>query len=267
MATWAVGDIHGCYDSLIKLLEKIEFNPSKDKLWLTGDIINRGSDSIKVLKYIYSIRDSIVMILGNHEIGLIEAYYDTGKIKSDTKEILSIDGIDEIIFWLRYQKIFYSDKKLGFCIAHAGVSPMFTLSMAKEYSKRVEKKLQSDNPKEWLFDVLKRDSSIFSLDLNELELDKYIIDSFIKMRFCDDNATFEFKEKGKPDLDSNGSLMPWFKVPKRKEIKHKIIFGHWATLGYYEDKNVCCIDSSCAWGISLSAYSLDDKKLISIACS
>lgn len=267
MATWAIGDIHGCYNSLIELLKKIEFDPSKDKLWLTGDIINRGSDSIKTLEYIYSIKDSIIMILGNHEISLIEGYYGLRKPKNDIREILLMDNIDEIILWLRFQRVFYRDKKLGYCIAHAGVSTDFTLSMAKKNAKLVHKRLREYDPRSWLIETSKREVNKFSENLSDIDLEVYTLNSFTKMRFCNNEAILDFKEKGDPySLTLKHSLIPWFRHPLRKNIKLKIIFGHWATLGFYEDENVCCIDSSCVWGIVLSAYNLENQEIISVEC-
>ncbi len=267
MATWAIGDIHGCYDILMELLEKIKFNPSEDKLWLTGDIINRGNDSIKTLEYIYSIKDSVIMILGNHEISLIEGYYGLRKPKNDMREILLMDNIDEIILWLRFQRIFYKDEKLGYCISHAGLSPDFTLSLAKKNAKNIHKRLREDNPINWLIKIGKKEVNKFSENLSDIDSEAYTLNSFTKMRFCDDQGYLNFQEKGDPYcVTQKHSLFPWFKHPLRKDIKLKIIFGHWATLGFYEDNNVCCIDSSCIWGIALSAYSLDNQNIVSVDC-
>ncbi|SHO81518.1 Bis(5'-nucleosyl)-tetraphosphatase, symmetrical [hydrothermal vent metagenome] len=268
MAVWAIGDIHGCYSSFKKLLEKIEFNPSKDKLWLSGDIVNRGKESLRTIEYIYSIRESVIMVLGNHDISLINAYFGLKKPSSYTKPILESKNAKIYIDWLRNQKFLHISKKYKHTISHAGISPEFDLNMAQKYASSLELKLRSDDAKEWLEAISKIKVDKFDNSLSKLEKDKYILDSFISMRYCYHDNRLNFKNKvGLEDLKDK-ELIPWFKTPTRKKIDYKILFGHWSTLGYYNNKDVCCIDSSCVWGERLTAYRVDkNNKIVNIECN
>jgi len=266
MAIWAIGDIHGCYGSFQKLLEKIDFNPSKDKLWLTGDIINRGENSLATIEYIYSMKDSIIMVLGNHDISLINAYFGIKKPNSYTKPILESPKADIYINWLRNQKLLHIDKKHKHIISHAGVSPQFDIDMAKKYASRVEDKLRSKNPKEWLEAISKIRVDKFDKSLSNIEKDKYILDSFTIMRYCYNDNRLEFKNKASLNSIVGTELNTWFNCKNRKKINYKILFGHWSTLGYYDNGDICCLDSSCVWGGRLSAYRVDKKsKIVSVA--
>ncbi len=265
MAIWAIGDIHGCYTSFKNLLDKINFNPSKDKLWLCGDIINRGEDSLKTMEYIYSIRESVIMILGNHDISLISVYFGLKKPSSYTKPILDSPKVDIYINWLRNQKFLHVDKKYKHIISHAGISPQFDLNMAQEYASNLELKLSSNNAKEWLESMSKIKIDKFDDSLSTIEKEKYILDSFTVMRYCYDDNRLEFKNKGSLKSVAGTGLIPWFKSPNRKKINYKILFGHWSTLGYYNNAEICCIDSSCVWGGKLTAYRVDkDNRVVSV---
>ena len=142
MAVWAIGDIQGCYKSFMELLEKIAFNPTQDRLWIAGDLVNRGEGSLETLEYLYSIKESVDIILGNHDITLIAAYYGIKKSNPTIDPILESPEAEKLINWLRGQKFLHVDYQLGFCMSHAGISPEFYLGMALKYSKRIEEKLQ-----------------------------------------------------------------------------------------------------------------------------
>ena len=150
MAVWAIGDIQGCYNSLRALLEKIDFDPSKDKLWIAGDLVNRGEGSLETLEYLYGIKESVEIVLGNHDITLIAAYYGIKKSNPTIDPILESPEAEKLIDWLRGQKFLHVDYELGFCMAHAGISPEFDLGMAMMYAKNVEEKLQSEHAAAWL---------------------------------------------------------------------------------------------------------------------
>jgi bis(5'-nucleosyl)-tetraphosphatase (symmetrical) len=263
MAVWAIGDIQGCYDSLMRLLKKIEFNPKKDKLWIAGDLVNRGDKSLEVLEYLYSIQDSIKVVLGNHDIALIATYYGIKKPNSTIKPILQSPRAKELIDWLRFQPFLVWSFKLDYMMAHAGISPQFDFGMAVEYASRIEKKLQSKNPEPWLRDMFNRSSDIFDKNASPLDIDKYILSSFTRMRFCrSEDGSLDFFQKGKPK-HSKG-LVPWFECPSRRPTTLKVVFGHWSTLGYWYDGNVLCLDTGCVWGRELTAVRLDKKTPVPI---
>ena len=269
MAVWAIGDIQGCNDSLQQLLSKINFNPNKDTLWIAGDLVNRGSQSLEVLEYLYSIRKSIQVVLGNHDITLIAAYYGIKKSNETLDPILNSPKAAKLINWLRGQKFLHVDYTLGYCMSHAGISPEFDLGMALEYAKRVEERLQRDDVEIWLKQMFKHGIERFNRDASAIDIDRYIVSSFIRMRFCHKDHRLDFDQKGAPTkfLREKG-LKPWFESKSRKDIDLKIIFGHWSTLGLYCDEYVLSLDTGCLWGGELTAARIDSKvlKIVSVSC-
>jgi len=258
---WAIGDIQGCFKSFQALLKKIDFNPKKDRLWIAGDLVNRGENSLDTLLYLYSIKDSINVVLGNHDIALIASYYGIKKSNSSLDPILDHPKAKELIDWLRSMKFLHSSNKLGYCMSHAGISPLYTLKEAKKASKSLEKSLGGDSAKEWLEEILNPKTK---------NTQHYALSSFIRMRFCDKDGNFDFNQKGSPDsLEAEKEyLNPWFECPIRKDIKLKTIFGHWSTLGLHIDKNVCGIDTGCVWGGKLTAIRIDNgsEDVVEVEC-
>jgi bis(5'-nucleosyl)-tetraphosphatase (symmetrical) len=271
MAVWAIGDIQGCFDALKALLKKIEFNPEVDELWIAGDLVNRGNKSLETLNYLYSIRDSIKVVLGNHDIALIATYAGIKKPNKTIQPILDAPNAKELITWLRNQPFLYIDYKLGYAMAHAGVSPQFDLGMAITHASRIEKKLRGRNYKAWLKHMYKTSSNKFNAKASSLDIEKYILNSFISMRFCENDGRLNFKQKGEPlalKVDIKG-LKPWFACPTRYSTTLKIVFGHWSTLGYYYDGKVLSLDTGCVWGKKLTCAKIDIEKplIVQINCS
>ncbi len=269
MAVWAIGDIQGCYKSFRELLTKISFDPNKDRLWVAGDLVNRGEGSLETLEYLYNIRESVEIVLGNHDIALIAAYYGIKKSNHTIDPILNSPDAKKLIVWLREQKFLHVDHQLGYCMSHAGISPEFDLGMAIRYAKRVEDKLQSDHAEVWLKKMFKSGIDRFDRESSKIDIDRYIVSAFTRMRFCYKDDRLDFDQKGAPTeaLKVKG-LKPWFESENRKDIDMKIIFGHWSTLGLYEDECVLGLDTGCLWGGELTAARIDKDKveIISVAC-
>ena len=270
MAVWAIGDIQGCFDSFEELLKKINFNPEVDELWVAGDLVNRGDKSLETLNYLYSIKDSVQIILGNHDIALIAAYAGVKKSNETIQAILDAPNASELIHWLRHQPFFHWDFKLGYCMAHAGVSPQFDFGMARTHAARIEKKLQGRNYKAWLKHMFKKSSNKFNAKASSLDIEKYILSSFTAMRFCEDDGRLDFKQKGTPTEYKvlKKGLKPWFACPTRRSTSLKIVFGHWSTLGYYQDSNVLALDTGCLWGKALTVARLDTEEpiIVQVQC-
>jgi len=269
VAVWAVGDIQGCYRSFRELLTKISFDPSKDRLWIAGDLVNRGEGSLETLEYLYSIRESVEIVLGNHDITLIAAYYGIKKSNPTIDPILNSPNAAKLIDWLREQKFLHVDHQLGFCMAHAGISPEFDLGMAIRYARRVEEKLQSEHAEVWLEKMFKSGIDRFNRDSSKIDIDRYIVSAFTRMRFCYKDHRLDFNQKGAPTVALRvKGLKPWFKSKNRKPIELKIIFGHWSTLGLYEDNNVLGLDTGCLWGGQLTAARIDraEVEIVSVEC-
>jgi len=269
MAVWAVGDIQGCYGAFRALLEKISFDPDRDRLWLAGDLVNRGEGSLETLEYLYSIRRSVEIVLGNHDIILIAVYYGIKKSNPTIDPVFSSPNAEKLINWLRGQKFIHVDHQLGYCMVHAGISPEFDLDMAIRYAKKAEVKLQGDDVQVWLDGMFKNSIDRFSEDSNEKDRDRYIVSTFTRMRYCYKDRRLDFDQKGPPTKAvRRKGLKPWFECETRKPIGLKIIFGHWSTLGFYEDENVLALDTGCLWGGSLTAarIDLDEPRTVSVKC-
>ena len=270
MAVWAIGDIQGCYNALKALLEKIEFDQTKDRLWIAGDLVNRGEGSLETLEYLYSIKENVEIVLGNHDISLIAAYYGIKKSNPTIDPILESPEAKKLIDWLRGQKFLHVDYQLGYCMAHAGISPEFDLGMAMMYAKSVEEKLQSDHADVWLEQMLKQGSNRFDRKASLIDIDRYIVSAFTRMRFCYGDHRLDFDQKGPPtDALREKELKPWFECEYRKDIDLRIIMGHWSTLGLYQDEHVLALDTGCVWGGRLTAARIDsdEVQIVSVECS
>lgn len=268
MATYAIGDIQGCLEPLQCLLKKINFNPAKDKLWLAGDVINRGPDSLATLRLLYKLRDSITLVLGNHDLHFIAVYYGLRKAgKNDTLEplLLAPDRAD-LIYWLRQQKLVHHDAQLNFTMVHAGIPPQWSLGDALARAREVETVLQSSSPELLLENMYGNSPARWSDELQGAERLRVITNYFTRMRFCSAQGELELETKESADAAPTG-FAPWFSLSGRKMRNHKIIFGHWAALeGQANTKNIYALDTGCVWGGELTALRLEDEVLFSCNC-
>jgi len=269
MAVWAIGDIQGCYDALQQMLQKIQFDERYDTLWLAGDLVNRGKKSLEVLEYLHSIKKNVRVVLGNHDLTLIAAYYGIKKSNPTIDTILSSPNAPKLIKWLRGQKFLHVDYRLGYCMSHAGISPEFDLGMALQYAKHIEERLQSEDVEAWLQAMFKHGIERFDRDSAPIDIDRYIVSSFTRMRYCYKDHRLDFEQKGAPTdkLRAKG-LKPWFECENRKSIDLKIIFGHWSTLGFHQDENVLALDTGCLWGGKLTAARIDtdEVEIMQVEC-
>ena len=271
MAIYAIGDIQGCYDSLQYLLEKLNFTPENDQLWLVGDLVNRGKKSLKTVKFVKSLGDSAITVLGNHDISLLAMHYGSLPASPTLKKFLNSKHCDELIDWLRMRPVFHVDESLGVCMAHAGISPHWTLQQATGFAKEIEAHLRSDNVGSWLKQVYGNKPNLWRNDLTSFDRQRYILNAFMRMRYCNvKDGSLDFKLNGVPKIKNPKSAkqVPWFLLKERKNIPLRIIFGHWSSLGYYHDDNVTSLDTGCVWGRQLTAIRLDDSTmpLVSQTC-
>jgi bis(5'-nucleosyl)-tetraphosphatase (symmetrical) len=268
MATYAIGDIQGCLEPLQCLLKKIAFNPAKDKLWLAGDLINRGPNTLATLRYLYKLRDSITIVLGNHDLHFIAVYYGQRKQgKNDTlSELLRAPDCADLVYWLRQQKLVHHDSELAFTMVHAGIPPQWNLPEALARAAEVEVVLQSDAPEEFLAGMYGNSPSRWNYDLVGIERLRVITNYFTRMRFCSASGELELQTKESADAAPAG-FSPWFSFLNRKMRSDKIIFGHWAALeGNTKTNNIYALDTGCVWGGSLTALCLEDETYFSCNC-
>lgn len=270
MPTYAIGDIQGCCDEFESLLDRLQFDPSRDRLWLVGDLVNRGPRSLDVLRKVEALGDSAITVLGNHDMHLLAVVLAGEKRKSkDTlDDILKAPDRDELMHWLRHRPMLHHDATLACTMIHAGLAPQWDLTTAQACARELEAALRDDKACVELFKHMYGDKPTrWSDDLRGYERLRFITNCLARLRYCRSDGQLDMKFKGTPD-QAPKDLVPWFKAPGRKTRQHRIVFGHWSALGYYEGDNVTAIDTGCVWGSKLCAVRLDGRaEPIMIPCS
>lgn len=262
MAVYVIGDIQGCYDDLRRLLDKIEYDPQKDKLWFAGDLVNRGPGSLEVLRFVRGLGDRAITVLGNHDLHLLAvAQGNTRHLGKDhtLDSILQAYDRDQLIDWLRHQPLLHHSAKLGYTMVHAGLPPQWDIPTALRLSGEVEAVLRSSQYPELLDQMYGNEPVCWSDSLSGYDRLRFIINAFTRLRFCDSKGNMAMREKGPPGSQKKPYL-PWFKAPGRKSQHQRIIFGHWSTLGYLHIDNVWSLDTGCLWGGKLTAIRLKKRK-------
>lgn len=272
MAVYAVGDIQGCYAELMALLEKVQFDESSDQLWLTGDLVNRGPESLRVLRFVRELNErrpqTAITVLGNHDLHLLAVAAGEGRQhRSDTlDEILAAPDRDELLDWLRHQPLLHHDERLNITLVHAGLPPQWSLAEAQKYAAEVEAALRSDNHQTFFSHMYGNHPDCWGESLAGWERLRFITNCFTRLRYCDENGKLDMQAKGAPGSQPAGYL-PWFETDQRKTKHERIVFGHWSTLGLYQRDNVVSLDTGCLWGGELTAMRLEDGSIHCVKCS
>ncbi|WP_313210127.1 symmetrical bis(5'-nucleosyl)-tetraphosphatase [Stenotrophomonas sp.] len=263
MSVWAIGDLQGCYDVTQRLLEKIKFDPAVDKLWFCGDLVNRGGQSLETLRLVHSLRESSVIVLGNHDLSLLAVGARTEeeqrKVNPDLLRIVQAEDRDELLEWLRLQKLAHVDRELGWMMIHAGLAPKWTTQLAEKHAREVEQQLHGSGYRK-LFRNMYGDKPSWSPGLAGYDRSRAIINLFTRMRYCTPRGRIGIEDKGTPGTQEQG-LYPWFEVPGRAERDLKIVCGHWSALGLTITQGVHAIDTGAVWGGKLTALQLDTEEL------
>jgi bis(5'-nucleosyl)-tetraphosphatase (symmetrical) len=254
---YVIGDVQGCFDSLKGLLKKISFNKDRDRIYFLGDVVNRGNKSLEMLRFIYSYKDNIDMVLGNHDFHLLVCELTSRKPnKKDTFfEIFNADDKKNLLNYLINRPLFIEYKNS--LLVHAGIPPQWDKSDVKKNTKIVHQKLRSKDPKEFLSIMYKNEPSLWTKKLTIEENCRYTINALMRMRFCKSNGKLEFNHKNIKNQPLG--YKPWFLHSNRKLKDIDIFFGHWSTLKGFNTKHVYAMDHGCIWGGHLSAMRLDDK--------
>lgn len=267
MATYAIGDIQGCYDALRRLLDVCAFDPAHDRLWLVGDLVNRGPKSLKTLRYIKSLGSAAQTVLGNHDLYLLMVAEGGAKFrgKDDTIQgILDAKDRDELLDWLRHQPLCYTEGE--FCMVHAGLLPQWTAAQASALSREVEAALQGDAYREFVLNLWGSEPAGWSDELTGWQRLRVIVNAMTRMRFCTPDGIMEFKTKGELVNAPPGHL-PWFDAPNRQSADSVLVTGHWSALGLQVTPNRLALDSGCLWGGHLTALRLEDRQVFQVDCS
>jgi len=268
MATYAVGDVQGCFGALQCLLETADFNPQQDKLWFAGDLVNRGPQSLETLRFVISLGDSAVTVLGNHDLHLLAVVYGASKTRAkDTlNNILSAPDRDELITWLRRQKLLHVSADQQYLLSHAGLPPIWTCEQALGYASEIETLLQSDAINKYLHSMYGNSPDQWDNKLTGPERWRLITNYFTRMRFCNAAGRLELSCKLGPDQPPAG-FRAWFHYPNQLQSQQKILFGHWATLNGITGNPQCiALDTGCVWGRQLSMLRLDDQQWYRCDC-
>lgn len=269
MATYAVGDLQGCLEALQCLLKQVAFDPAKDRLWLVGDLVNRGPQSLETLRFLYSIRESLVCVLGNHDLHLLAAGQNIERLKKgDTlREIIEAPDCAELLDWLRQQKLMHYDEQRNVALVHAGIPPQWSLRKALKCAAEVETALRDDNLfPPYLDGMYGNDPAKWDNDLKGVTRLRVITNYFTRMRFCTAEGKLDLKSKEGLDSAPAG-YKPWFQHKERKARDLKIIFGHWAALeGNVDAPGIFALDTGCVWGGALTLMNVDSLERLSCNC-
>ena len=266
MATYAIGDIQGCYDSFMRLLESFHFNPASDKLWLVGDLVNRGPRSLDTLRFVRDQGEAAVTVLGNHDLTLLIIAAGFRKAdKHDTlEEILQAPDCDELLNWLRSRKLCHHEA--GYFMVHAGLLPQWTVDQASLLAREVEKALTQPDWREFLANMWGNKPVQWDDHLEGWPRLRAIVNGMTRLRFCTAQGEMDFMSKGEL-VDTPAGYMPWFDVPWRKSADTTLVTGHWSALGLKVSHNLLALDSGCLWGGKLTAIRLEDRKIFQVDCA
>lgn len=266
MATYAIGDIQGCYKTLRALLHEIHFNPQHDNLWLVGDVINRGMGSLAVLQYLYDIQDRITLVLGNHDLHLIAVASNAAPLKkADTfSDILDDPKAELLCTWLRQQPLLHYDHHYNALMTHAGLYPLWDLATAQGLAREVENLLQGDQYVDFLKVLYGNEPNLWHKNLSGFERARFIVNALTRMRVVSPEGHLELNYAG--DLTHcPAGFLPWFQLPSLLDPKTRIIFGHWAQcvlpIPY---QNLYQLDTGCVWGKQLTALRLEDDRVFGV---
>lgn len=259
MTTWAIGDVQGCIEPLQRLLDALKFDPARDRLWFTGDLVNRGGQSLEVLRLVHSLDASVTCVLGNHDLSLLaiadREEKDQKRVNPDLQRVLFAEDREPLIDWLRARPLMHVDEEVGFAMVHAGLAPKWTLRIALKRAREVEQKLRGEGRRRVLRQMYGNKPAAWAPSLDGIDRLRAIINVTTRLRFCDARGRMSFEDKGPPGSQKPG-LYPWYEVPGHAARELPVVFGHWSALGLFRGLGVYGIDTGCVWGGPLTALEL-----------
>ncbi|WP_299019334.1 symmetrical bis(5'-nucleosyl)-tetraphosphatase [uncultured Photobacterium sp.] len=268
MSTYLVGDIQGCLDDLHFLLGQANFNPEHDELWLSGDLVARGPQSLETLRFVKSLGAKATTVLGNHDLHLLTVAQGLAKVKNRDKiqPILDAPDRDDLLDWLRNQPLLAEHPHHPFVMTHAGIPPQWDLPTARKQASLVESCLRSNDYVWLLKNMYGNGPDLWTDELEGIEQYRYTINALTRMRFCHPNGRLDMECKLSPDNLKTKPLKPWFELSRTKPLEKKVIFGHWAALMGHEDEQVIGLDTGCVWGNSMTLLRWEDGARFEKAC-
>lgn len=259
MTIYAIGDIQGCFSELKQLLKKIDFSHHKDQLWFTGDLVNRGPDSLATLRFVKALGENAITVLGNHDLHMLAVLYgfEKQRPKDTFDEIIHAPDKNELIQWIIHQPLMHIDESVNAVLVHAGIYPGWSIPKAAELAREVETVLQSEKLTEFLQNMYGNKPKNWKDSLQGWERLRFITNCFTRMRYCHEDLALDLKYNGKPGKQP-AHLQPWLNFLNEEQKQHRILFGHWSTLGQSKIENVFALDSGCLWGGELTALALEE---------
>ena len=265
MATYAIGDLQGCFDPLQELLGETGFNKSRDRLWFVGDLVNRGPQSLEVLRFVKSLGKAGVSVLGNHDLHLLMVAEGRAKRhKADTLGgILDAPDREDLLAWLRRLPLTHVEGE--YAMVHAGLLPSWTAAQAAQLGKEVEQVLRGPSWPDLMANMYGNQPDRWDDALTGFDRLRVIINAMTRLRVCTADGHMEFSHKGKLE-DIPEGYMPWFAVPGRRSADSTVICGHWSALGLRAETKLLALDTGCLWGRRLSAVRLEDRRVFQVSC-
>ena len=270
MALYAIGDVQGCDRELGALLKALRFSADRDRLWFVGDLVNRGPDSLAVLRRIRALDDAATVTLGNHDLHLLAVAFGSAQVRRDDtlSEILAAPDRDPLIEWLANRPLFHEDQALNTCMLHAGLAPQWDVALARQCAQEFEGALRRD-PVQLLGRMYGDQPDRWDEVRSSEERLRFIVNCFTRLRYVDANGRLMLRAKGSPKKAQTKSLIPWFEAQAARWHGPRIVFGHWSTLGFFNNADVTSLDTGCVWGGTLTALRLDDPDAqpVQVACT
>jgi bis(5'-nucleosyl)-tetraphosphatase (symmetrical) len=260
VAVYAVGDVQGCADELQELLARLQLDPTRDRLWFVGDLVNRGPRSLETLRLVKSLGDAAVVVLGNHDLHLLAiARGGAGWRRHDEglRPIVEAPDAGSLLDWLQSRPLLHHDTQLGMTLFHAGLPPQWDVATARSCAHDVERRLRGENAGALFEHMYGNEPSVWRDELEGWDRLRFTINAFTRLRVCDvADGRMRLEFKGPPATAPQESR-PWFRIPWRRSAGERLIFGHWSALGYVEEAGVLGLDTGCVWGGALTGQRID----------
>lgn len=269
MALYAIGDVQGCFDALRALLDKLRFDPSCDTLWFTGDLVNRGPQSLEVLRFVAGLGTSAITVLGNHDLHLLAVASGCARSKArDTLDpVLTAPDRDALLDWLRRRPLLHVDTPRNLALVHAGLVPQWSVEEARALAAEAEAIIRGPRATEFYQHMYGDSPRCWHAELHGYERLRFIVNVLTRLRYCDVDGRVDLVHRGAPGSQPP-PWMPWYAVATRRSRGTRIVFGHWSTLGLHRTDDVFGLDTGCVWGGKLTALRLDgDSTLVEVVCA
>jgi bis(5'-nucleosyl)-tetraphosphatase (symmetrical) len=266
MATFAIGDVQGCFDELERLLGEVGFSPARDRLWFVGDLVNRGPRSLAVVRLVKGLGDRAIVVQGNHDLHLLAFAAGHAKQRADDTfdDLLAAPDCAPLLDWLRFRPMLHVEDE--YVMVHAGLLPSWSVAQAHDLAAEVEAELRSKRYRLFLAELYGSRPDTWRDDLRGMDRLRVIVNAMTRMRFCTAEGVMELGVKGELEKAPPGYL-PWFEVPGRKTRGVPIVCGHWSALGLRLTPDLLALDTACVWGGSLTAVRLEDRRVFEVPCA